>query len=508
MKMIYSKMKALYSFQSLWFVLIFICIFFYLGMHNELFFGPKGIHFLRQTDGLSFASQYFNNNFDFFNPKLYNLKNIDARASCEFPITYYITSLLYGVFGKHPAILKLIHLFIIYVGIYYVFKLSNLILNHALTSVLIALFLFTSTVFNYYSFNYLPDAPALGFTFIGTYFMFKYLIENKNKSLIVGFLFFSLAGLIKITYSIYPISFIVFALISLLYKKRNLISVIQSKKILFYGGITILLILSWTIYMLYYNSLYNSSSFNTRPLPIWGMSKSEILHVWDIMVNYWDSEYIAYPSLFIIIFLFLLQLVFLKRSHPFLLIITLISLIGFLCYFLLFYKQFKDHDYYMLVIFPIITFIIINGAKVLFHILKNYNINFKRIAIFCFFLIVIYGIRYSGLQMERRFNLQPDTISETSLKVESKISKINRLNIPTDAKFLVVPDPTPNGSLLFLNKLGWNIENINNFHLDTVLFYKNIGADYLLLYDQKNLINDSNVGKVIFNEDGVKIIKI
>lgn len=46
MKMIYSKMKALYSFQSLWFVLIFICIFFYLGMHNELFFAQKAFTFL------------------------------------------------------------------------------------------------------------------------------------------------------------------------------------------------------------------------------------------------------------------------------------------------------------------------------------------------------------------------------------------------------------------------------------------------------------------------------
>jgi len=176
----YSKIKRLFSSCNfLIFIIILSGIFFYLDMNGEIFSNPKTIHFLRQTDCLSFAAQYFNDGFDFFNPKLYNLKNIDARAACEFPITYYIASLLYVIFGKHLVILKLVHLIILYIGIYYVYKLSNLILKSTIISILLSLFLFTSTVFNYYSFNYLPDTPALGLCFIGMYHIIKYF-SNIN----------------------------------------------------------------------------------------------------------------------------------------------------------------------------------------------------------------------------------------------------------------------------------------------------------------------------------------
>ena len=130
------------------FILILLSIFFFFGYHTIFFDGPQGIHFMRQTDSLSFASQYYNHGYEFFNPKLYNLKSIEGRAACEFPITYYITALLYSVFGKLPFLLKLVHLLILYVGVYYVFRLSYLFLKNYLLSLLISLFLFTSTVFN------------------------------------------------------------------------------------------------------------------------------------------------------------------------------------------------------------------------------------------------------------------------------------------------------------------------------------------------------------------------
>ena len=124
------------------------------------------MHFMRQTDSLSFVSQYFNNGFHFFEPQLFNLKNIDGRAACEFPILYYITSLLYIIIGKKLFLLKFIHLIISFTGLFYVYRLSYLILKDYVYSILIALFLCTSTVFNFYAFNYLPDAPALGFVFV------------------------------------------------------------------------------------------------------------------------------------------------------------------------------------------------------------------------------------------------------------------------------------------------------------------------------------------------------
>jgi len=75
------------------FVITIIAIFFFLEFEKVFFLGPRGIHFMRQTDSLSFVSQYFNEGFNFFNPKLFNLKNIEGRAACEFPIIYYLTAI-------------------------------------------------------------------------------------------------------------------------------------------------------------------------------------------------------------------------------------------------------------------------------------------------------------------------------------------------------------------------------------------------------------------------------
>ena len=55
-------------------------IFFYLGFGEQFFVGPHGIHYMRQTDSLSFASQFYNTGYDFFHPALFNLKNGNGNA--------------------------------------------------------------------------------------------------------------------------------------------------------------------------------------------------------------------------------------------------------------------------------------------------------------------------------------------------------------------------------------------------------------------------------------------
>ena len=128
---------------------VFLFLFFFLGYHNVFFRGPYGMHFMRQTDSLSFVSQYFNNGFHLFDPQLFNLKNIDGRAACEFPILYYITSLLYIIIGKKLFLLKFIYLLISFTGLFYVYRLSYLILKDQIYAIFTALFLCTSTVFNF-----------------------------------------------------------------------------------------------------------------------------------------------------------------------------------------------------------------------------------------------------------------------------------------------------------------------------------------------------------------------
>lgn len=526
-------------------------------MSNEFFSGPKGIHFMRQTDSLSFASQYFNYDFNFFEPRLFNLKNMGARAACEFPITYYLAAWIYCFFGKSTAILKLIHLIIIFFGSVYVFKLTKLILENSLISILVALFFYTSTVFNYYSFNYLPDAPALGLTLIGLYFIFKYFTNDKRKSLIVSFIFFTLSGLIKVTYAINPISIIVYSTYKLLFKSKGQTKNYQHKNIILYGGISSILICFWNFYMFHYNSIYNSNSFNTKILPIWNLSKNEILSVWDIIINSWNSEYFNHPSMIVIALMLLIQIIFYKKSNGRLMQINIILFVGCISYFILFYAQFKDHDYYALAFFPLLVLLLINGLKTilyfqskamvliclvyffLYYIQVRYNYLYSVIffplfilvlisrfkpllnqkvqfllqtPLVIFFLllpIVLDGIDYSRRQLERRYNLPISQMSKTSLLIKHHLFEINKLNITENSKFIIAPEISQNGGLFFLDKEGWVINEIKNITVENISKFKKKGANFLLLNDVYNSIDGNEFGETIYKKsDGIKIIKL
>ena len=506
MNWINSKLKYPYV-QGFIFLSIIIGLFFFLGYHKIFFLKPFGVHFMRQTDSLSFASNYFKNGFHFFKPQLYNLKNIDGMAACEFPLTYYITAILYTIFGKHIFIQKLLHLIIIYFGIYSIFKLSNYILKDFTYSILISLIVFTSTVFNYYSFNYLPDIPALGFIFMGWFFIYKYQVNKKTLTLLLSFLFFSLGSLIKVTYLINPIAIIVLSCFSLIFHKKNPL-LENSKIILIIGFISLLPIILWNIYVLQFNTLYKSHSFNTKAFPIWKLNHERIMVIWDYITNYWYNSYFSKSVFRLIYALSLFQFIYNKKSDKKIFIQILFLFLGSLTYFILFYHQFKDHDYYFLAFFPLILLILINGIKTLQNITQKnlFHIVVKLILL----LVIAAGINHSQNKIEKRQVYKIDNYSRAGLLINENYESIKNLNLDSKAKFIVAPDLCQNGGLFFLDREGWNIEKPEQITLEIIKEYNKQGADYLLLVssDESILTHGEQLGKLILKRNEINIFKL
>jgi len=488
------------------FVFFLIGLFFFLGLHKVFFAMPGGIHFMRQTDSLSFVSQYFNKGFNFFNPQLFNLKNIDGRAACEFPIIYYLTALLYVVVGQKIFLLKLMHIIIAYTGVYYVFKLSYLLLKDYFYAFLVGVFLFTSTVFNYYSFNYLPDIAALGFSFIAWYLVFKYQENLKNRTLFTAVLFFSLASLIKVTYAINPIAAILYYLY--LYFSEGKSIKHQIRNIMLYFIVGFGLVLLWNGYMLYYNKLYGGLSFNTKALPIWGLSADSIHSVWNHIVNDVYVDYFAPFLYYLISVLILFQAFFYKKMNKELLVLTLILFFGIAAYFILFYAQFKDHDYYFLAFAPLVIFILINSLIVLKKTpkKKHWDIIIK----ITLLILFVAGINDSKARLAYRHWAVVDDYSKTGLTIRDNIEEINKLKITADAKFIVAPDLCQNGGLFFLNRAGWNITEEENILTNQIKQYKKMGADYLLLVSKNEevLKIGAENGNLIYKNMDIRIYKL
>ena len=59
--------------------------------------------------------------------------------------------------------------------LYFLYKTISLLLDDELYALVFSLMLFTSAVVIDYAFNFLPDVPALSFTFIGYYFFLSFI---------------------------------------------------------------------------------------------------------------------------------------------------------------------------------------------------------------------------------------------------------------------------------------------------------------------------------------------
>lgn len=465
------------------------------------------MHFMRQTDSLSFVSQYFNNGFHFFETQLFNLKNIDGRAACEFPILYYITSLLYLIVGKKVFLLKCIYLMISFTGLFYVYRLAHFILKDYFSAVLTALFLCTSSVYNFYAFNYLPDAPALGFTFIGWFYGFQFLAHDQKSSLVKAFIFFTLGSLIKVTYLINPIAFIVYFIFLQLFQRNTVSSRRNISSIYKLGAINLLLVGSWNAYMLYYNKMYDSHSFNTSILPIWELSTESVAQTWDYIINFWYTSYFAHSSFHFILVLVVFQLIYLKRSNYNLSLLTGFTFIGSITFSILFYAQFKDHDYYFLTFLPFIILLVINSINTFKNVVKE--MMYQRLLQFILLMIVIAGINYSRNKLDDRYHLSMTTYSQTGLLLDEYRLSIEQLDIPKNAKIILAPEPSQNGGLFYLNRMGWTIPSIEDMTQQHLTNLKQKGADYLILTssDNKAFLNAKTQGKVILKNKELSVIQ-
>lgn len=102
-------------------------------------------------------------------------------------------------------------------------------------------------------------------------------------------------------------------------------------------------------------------------------------------------------------------------------------------------------------------------------------------------VIVVAGINYSRMKLSQRYLPVVDKYSKTSLVIQNNNQKIQDLRLAEDATFLVVPDPCQNSGLFFLDRMGWTLDSLNQFSVDTVHCYIRNGADYLFLASSDSL---------------------
>ncbi len=482
-------------------------VYYILGYYQILFLRPEGIHFIRQTDSLSFVANYYKNGMSFFQPQVFNLQSIDGKAACEFPFLYYLTAMFYKIFGEHEFILRFITVLIVSLGLLSLFKFLSKLLNDVAYALILTFLFLSSTVLLYYTNNFLPDASAFGLTLIGWYYFFRFLQDRStNKLLILSFLIFTLSSLLKVTYFLYPVSAILTLFVFDFYNKAEMKQIIKDNisPIIFFL-FSLALIISWNIYAIHYNKENKDLYFLVSSQPIWSMSKEQIYETWSYITGYWYSRYYSIDTFHFFFAIIIAGFFVVKKSNILVFITTVFVTIGSLIYFLLFFAQFKYHDYYFITLIPALIFIVTNSFIALKNKFPKVFGNYITKALVLVMCII--SLNYARMKLQERYDGRPDEFSKIGFLLSDISQKTDSIGIAKNSTFIIFTDQTPNGGLYFINRSGWNIPDNSENSLKKLERCIQLGADYLLCTENSNILFENNYEKV-FKNDKITIFKI
>jgi 4-amino-4-deoxy-L-arabinose transferase-like glycosyltransferase len=491
---------------SIYYMLILIvCLSLYYNYQEILFLRPQSLHQWRQCYGLSFTLNYYQDNNPLLQPALHFLgRDETGKTAGEFPILYYLIAKLWKIFGYHEFIFRLVNMIIFFTGLILIMKIIEDILGDSLLAIGFSLLLFTTPVLVYYANNFVPNIASLGFVFIAWYLFWLFYKRGKSIFLWISLMIFALAGLIKVTAIISPVSLAAILFIEatgiIRFKngdklfKRPLIQLIPF--VIMFG-----LIFSWYLYANYYNRQHNFDLLAVNILPIWNLPKEKMpIHLegikWQIEWSYFHK---SLKWFLLIMFAFILA--GFRKSDKLLLFLTLLILIGMTGFVLLFFVMLFVHDYYVIdlyVFFPIVFLTFMCILK------KHYPAFFRSLI---FKILIVFLLFVNAGFTKRRI---VERYSPNSWENENYVVNIKRfentepfmrsIGIEPQDKVLCLPDDSPIVTLYFMNQKGWTNYG-TNFDSTRIKWEINAGADFLVIYVD-SVYNNPEVKPFLKNKIG------
>lgn len=458
------------------FLIVFGYFFLDLRLDHTITQPPHGVHQWRQSDGASMARVFEQKHNSIFEPQIFNQFGDDGSAGGEFPLFYYIAGKTYNIFNYHPFILRFILFLPFFIGLLAMLDALLGLFNYKLFALLPMFIFLCSPTFMNYSVSTLPDAAGFGLALIGSSFLLKFQKSKSKLHLVLSSLTFMIAGLTKIS-MLLPMFALVgaYGVSSIIHKTRWA----QVAKSIAYVIITMMPVLSWYRYISNYNLLHKTTYFATSIRPIWDLSSEEIHRIWLHINNFWlQLIFTDWYANAVIGALLICALAF-RKIDRFIILISLLLLIGSLAYGLLFYINLEHHDYYFLPFFFLFLMIFIWAAK---SIELSFQSKWIRLGSIVLLAVISWQTAQAAVKKTRKsyqgwFN--DFSLSKSLFDVESFL---DNKNIPKSAKFAVPQDESSNISLLFLNRSGYTkLSGI--FDVDDLDPLIDQGVEYALVLD-------------------------
>ncbi|MEZ4771712.1 MAG: glycosyltransferase family 39 protein [Bacteroidia bacterium] len=467
---------------------------------------PQGRHHWRQTDCASFAWNYYNGNGNLFTPAMNNvLSNGKGQAVAEFPVIYWVSGMLYRLFGPHVFILRLINILIVFSGLWALSGICKNLIDDSFWSIFIPLLVYTSPFFVYYSSGFIPDPPAIALCMWAWYFISAYILSKKKKHFIVAILFFTLAALIKVSAAISIVVCVIIVLGNrLIYSrlKNGNPSVFYQKTwvyLLYFLG-AVMVIITWYMYASWYSTRFEYNHFTGIIRPIYQTSTENITRILrDIRTQ---LPYFYMPTMHIFLGgLFVYIITQYKKVRYELLIIPILLSIGGFIYLSIFFQLIGGHEYYHLINMLAVASILIVSAYIFSN--KHPNISQHWITRTLLIGFLLANVLYSREKMKEYYDPNNAYHREKTAFYEDDFRQyLSSIGLKEDQYIISIPDRSPNNTLYLLKKRGWSSFN-NPKHYGEVMqkWTGNFGDIFLIVSDSTTL-SDSLLQPALYHKIG------
>ncbi len=439
-------------------VLLLALVAAYYDYSEIAFKRPQSIHKWRQTDCASLALNYYRHGMNLFEPRTHNLTSDGGTTAyacpSEVPVLYYAVAFLYKICGPHDSVYRIFNTLLFLLGLFYLFRLANLILEDFVWSASICLIVFSSPVLAYYGNNFLTNSNALAFSFMGWYYFFKHERYGGSTNFMYAFLAFLFASAFKLTGLISVFAILYYALFygnnHVFEKKKRkhpLCNRIQYASIF---SIPILIGL-WTLYANMYNDLHDCSYFSTTVFPIWNLNKNELDSVIENVRNVWFYQYF-HPSVLAVLLSALVYIIIRYRKLPGS-FFWLLFVMFFQCLFfiLLQFWNFADHDYYVVELYIFPALILVFAAYVLKHHLNSlFEHPVTKILMGC---LVLLNVMYAKSKLQERYHSWMNDYDQYK-DLYDITPKLRQLGIHEADKVIFISDPS-HAALYLMDQPGW-----------------------------------------------------
>ncbi len=486
-----------------WFFGVFLGLCLIFAYQKILFFPPHSIHAWRQSDCLSLAQHFMDENNP-LRPAIHNHISDGGRSgksAGEFTGLYYLVGKIWTITGKHQSIYRFMNLLFMFLGCWALFCGIQEHWKNTFWSLFVSMFLFTSPIIVYYTPNYLTDITALAFTLWAWGAFLKYLKNRANRALLISFSLFGLAALFKVTAGISFLALLGVFGLELIGVLRNNLLFPQKLKTLIYAVGVLIPVFLWYIYAEHYNNQHGGKYTFNNLWPLWEITHDHYLRALKFFSEITFSQFFFAPVFWMLTALTISAL-YLGLKHNIRIFIFLVfSVIGSILYVIFWFGALENHDYYFINLFflPLVVL----GINIHFFIISGKNSGrLRTIIVSLAALIFSIGIVYSASNIRLRYSERLAVGYGMAITLYGKkqvefwyymassyrnrglftIEAYNRsIGIkPTDL-VICYPDPSFNISLYLLNQEGWT--SFNNGNHDSIPFKQQVdlGAKYLII---------------------------